>query len=168
MRGDLQSQRIGERFEGELRACIAAHEGIGDLPANRTREDNASASPSHHRQEFLRHGNVSEVIHLHDFSVCVERKEFHGPTDSDAGIVHEARKTLVSEHALQLLVNAVDRVQVGDVQHHGSQSRGAIDTQRCSIRLLAHPRKHPPSGAIQAQRGGAANAGRCAGDEYRA
>ena len=122
-------------------------------------------APADQRQHRLGHRDLGGQVDLELAAEVVQRQRLQRPGDGDAGVVDEAVEAAPGLGA-DPLGGGGDLLGDGDVEEQRAQPRRAGGAQRLGVLLLANPGEDLPAGGVEAQRGGAADAGRGAGYEH--
>src|SRR5262245_12191070 len=111
----LESQRVLDRPDPELRGAVRAVEREDDEPADRPDVHDSPLAASDEWQERLDHGNGAEEVDLELHPEVSHGLELDGRRFGDARVVHESGETALADGALDLRRRRGDCRLVRDV-----------------------------------------------------
>ncbi len=163
----LEPERVGQRFEGELGGGVSAREGRGHAPRDRSHVNDAARARPDERQEGLRHRDLADHVDLELAPQVGKRKKLDRPRHDDAGIVDEPRQSRRADDAGDRAGRGGNRQRVRDFERDRSESRRALRLEGLGVGLPADPGEDSPAEAVEVERARRADARRRARDHHR-
>ena len=164
-RRQLDTKRVNDRFERELRRAVWSEKGGGHPAADRPHEDDPAGRLANQRKEGLRDGDLADDV---DFELTPDRvdgQHLQRARDGHAGVVHEGVEARAVERAFHIGPRRFNRVRVGDVKDDGGQPGRALGAQSINVHHAPDPREHPVPRAIEPKGARLANTRRGPGNE---